>query len=87
MIYYNPFATEREYTALLTYAGEGSTIGQRMQQGAEKEIPEYWEPWVSIERSNPGVLPRTLGEFVKQRETKLKELNPNEPNTSTASPN
>lgn len=54
------FETEQEYKAFLTWALEGSTIGQRMQATPiNDKVPDYWERFKPIADR----LPPTLKEF------------------------
>ena len=63
MAFENIFNNQSEYSAMLTIAREGSTIGQRMNLDTQRPIPEEWQP--SIEAIRAGAkFPETLQEYI-----------------------
>jgi hypothetical protein len=66
------FRSEQEYQSMITLATEGSTIGQRMGLGGEREIPESWEGWITAIQEG-AIFPATLAEFIEKAKAALGE--------------
>lgn len=55
------FKDEREYTTFVTWLLNGSTIGQRMQQGNERPVPEHWQTLKRVLEDMPrSKIPRSI---------------------------
>ncbi len=68
------FERDVEYHAFKAWATEGSTIGQRMNQGSEPAVPKAWPLWRKYALVYD--LPETLEEFEQQYPDNLKLREP-----------